>query len=632
MSITVDNLLDSNIQQYSKQTLTINFEKMIARKFFTLITLAVIIGFSGCEPKYEELSSFKTPDAAKVDFTITPVGEFGVKVINTSQINGIASWNFGNGNTGKGDTVLTQYNLKGTYDITLSIFTKGGSATVTKQYVQTTDNLVLLLSERVIMLVGTVDDPAGKTWVIDNEARGHFGVGPGDNMDNPTSWTSVDPIIPLFSVWWVAGPNEKANWDCYDDELNFSFVDNTFKCIFKTNARSFGRKEGVATHSSFYTDVQHTDDAYDRTFVYADAIDGLQSSWEPSEDAGRLYITFKGDKPIYPMYDINSADQKYRVAYINDHQLVLIGKDADDGSARLFILKRKGYIKPEPTFNLSATTAAGENTYDISLTDVDFPGGSSITKVEVEFGDGETDQSTDYTHVFNHQFVHKGNYTVIFKVTTGLGAVITKTITINVANNISTYVPYLLNAMVMYNDFGETILAQVGGQDCDVFVTDNPDKTMYPNRSSMVAKYTKSNQQWANANMVLPLSRRFDIRQQSMFRLLVYGTAGDVVLLKLENTDKGGDAWQTGTEKTYTIQTTNKWEIAEFDFDGADVQPGAEGWKWWPEPVSYDVKADPFYNHDWYNVIRIMLNPGNGSGTHSFYFDDLAGPHVEGLK
>jgi hypothetical protein len=26
-----------------------------------------------------------------------------------------------------------------------------------------------------------------------------------------------------------------------------------------------------------------------------------------------------------------------------------------------------------------------------------------------------------------------------------------------------------------------------------------------------------------------------------------------------------------------------------------------------------------------------MLNPGVGDGTHTFYFDDLSGPHVEGI-
>jgi hypothetical protein len=186
--------------------------------------------------------------------------------------------------------------------------------------------------------------------------------------------------------------------------------------------------------------------------------------------------------------------------------------------------------------------------------------------------------------------------------------------------------------MVVYSDFGETQLTSVLGQDCSVSIVANPDKSKFPNRSANCAKYSKTNQQWANAYMVLPYARRFDLRQQSTFKIQVYGKKGMVVLLKLENTDKGGDAWETGTELNYTIKADNTWEIAEYNFEGADVQPGAEGWKWWPDPVSYDVKADPYYNHNFYNVVRIMLNPGVGDGTHTFYLDDLAGPHVEGLK
>jgi hypothetical protein len=91
--------------------------------------------------------------------------------------------------------------------------------------------------------------------------------------------------------------------------------------------------------------------------------------------------------------------------------------------------------------------------------------------------------------------------------------------------------------------------------------------------------------------------------------MVVYGNAGDRVLLKLENTDMGGNAWQTGVEYVYTIQSNNKWEIAEFP-----------------------LTINPMYNVDYYNVIRIMLNPASAPSSGSFYFDDLSGPHVEGLK
>jgi hypothetical protein len=126
--------------------------------------------------------------------------------------------------------------------------------------------------------------------------------------------------------------------------------------------------------------------------------------------------------------------------------------------------------------------------------------------------------------------------------------------------------------------------------------------------------------------MKLPAGFRFDLRLQSVFKLKVYGKAGDEVLLKLENTDKA-EPWKTGTELKYTIQNDNTWEVMEFDFSGV-----AGGFDWTGEEYAPDVVASDVLNHDFYNVVRIMLNPGNGDGTHEFYFDDLAGPHVEGVK
>jgi hypothetical protein len=157
-------------------------------------------------------------------------------------------------------------------------------------------------------------------------------------------------------------------------------------------------------------------------------------------------------------------------------------------------------------------------------------------------------------------------------------------------------------------------------------IVDNPSK-IYPDKSAKVGYYTKTNQQWANAFMQLNPGYRFDLRLQHVFKILVYGKAGDKVLLKLENTDKAGNAWQTGTfDVIYTIQNNNTWEVAEYNFSGVGA-----GFNWTGDIFTADIVADPNFNHDFYNVVRIMLNPGVGTGTHSFYFDDLSGPHVEGI-
>lgn len=57
---------------------------------------------------------------------------------------------------------------------------------------------------------GDVTDPlygkTSKTWVLDSEANGHIGCGP--DQANAAGW-------------WAAGPNEKAGFGLYDDEITF---------------------------------------------------------------------------------------------------------------------------------------------------------------------------------------------------------------------------------------------------------------------------------------------------------------------------------------------------------------------------------------------------------------------------
>lgn len=57
---------------------------------------------------------------------------------------------------------------------------------------------------------GDVTDPlygkTSKTWVLDSDANGHIGCGP--DQSSPAGW-------------WAAGPNEKAGFGLYDDEITF---------------------------------------------------------------------------------------------------------------------------------------------------------------------------------------------------------------------------------------------------------------------------------------------------------------------------------------------------------------------------------------------------------------------------
>lgn len=69
---------------------------------------------------------------------------------------------------------------------------------------------------------GDVTDPlygkTSKTWVLDSEANGHIGCGP--DQANAAGW-------------WAAGPNEKAGFGLYDDEITF-YADS--KYVFNPGA------------------------------------------------------------------------------------------------------------------------------------------------------------------------------------------------------------------------------------------------------------------------------------------------------------------------------------------------------------------------------------------------------------
>jgi hypothetical protein len=309
-----------------------------------------------------------------------------------------------------------------------------------------------------------------------------------------------------------------------------------------------------------------------------------------------------------------------------EENLLELVATGDDGNAWHYQLIPQGYVKPTVTFDVNVVTTANVNEYAVSLKNIVIPDGLSITKLAVDFGDGTVKEGADYQAVVSNTYMRAAPYSLKVTVTTS-NETIVKTQTVQVAANHPSYVPFLLDMMVTYNDFSEVAMAPVNGQDCAVSIVDNPSK-VYPNKSSKVAFYSKTNQDWANAYMQLAPGYRFDLRLQHIFKVMVYGKAGQKILLKLENTDRGGNAWQTGTaDLIYTIQKDDTWEAATFDFSGVSA-----GWNWTGDIYTSNIVTDSNFNHGFYNVIRIMCNPDNEVGTHSFYFDDLSGPHVEGLK
>jgi PKD repeat protein len=578
---------------------------MEKNKYLTKITgiLAILLVMVSCEPQMADKPDIGLPPTAdQLNFTITPgVDAFHYVITNTSSVAGIASWDLGNGSKSGAASAIAYYPLPGTYTIAMTLISKGGTATTSKTQTTTETDWAIFTDPVLIALCGGVDAVDGKTWAMDSLERGHMSVGPagGDG-----------------TAWWMANPLEKKDAKVlYDDLLTFKL--EGFVATYVNHGKSFV-KAPRRTDPAYSNPVATTGDwAVD----YPNPLPGV---WSIEKRGSKNILKLSGPTPIFPIYDSGGQNGEYEIVYIDNNLLDLLCIDVEGNAWRTKLI-RAGYARPVITYTVNAVEGV-DNDVACSVTGYTIPAGGSVTDIAWNFGDGSAEVTGGKDEVVHHVYMRQGTFTVTAKLNTSLGT-LTGTKAVTLANNNSAYVPFLLDAMIVYNDFSEVQVFPVLGQDgAGVTVVDNPKKE-YPNRSNRVAFYTKTASQWANAYMQLSSGFRFDLRLQHIFKVMVYGKAGDKVLLKLENTDRGGNAWQTGTyDVIYTIQNDNMWEIAEFNFSGVGA-----GFDWTGDQFTSNIVTDTRFNNGFYNVVRIMLNPGVGEFTHTFYFDELSGPHVEGI-
>ncbi|MCK3686199.1 PKD domain-containing protein [Maribellus sp. YY47] len=576
--------------------------------YFNLMWLFALMVMFGCEPYMEdgpESSINLPPDPSTMDFSITPGDDayhFKVNLVSP-QLSGIStvSFNLGNGATVKSSSATAYYPLPGDYTITMTILTNGGSSSVTKTHTTTETDYSIFTDEKYVFLSGGASAAQGKTWVVDSLTWGHFGIGPAGG-----TWPE----------WWGATPLQKTNSGAYDDEFVFKIEGFVFD--FNNNGDSYVKD--FRKNLPYYSNPEPLYGEADCKVNYNPA----PATWTITNKADGDYLILSSETPAFFGFDYGAVDNEFRIDELSENKLSLscIG---GDGNRWYYILIPKGYEPPKIEYTVGVQAGSGINAYEVHFTVNNIPAGQSIDNISVDFGNGTVQESTDVNEVFTNTYMRKGTYMITVTTTTSLG-VLTKTQTLEITENHPDYVEFLLDEMVMYNDFSEVIMIAAQGQDCSVSTVDNPNR-QYPNKSTKVGFYSKTANPYANAFMQLPSGYRFDLRQLSTFKMQVYGKAGDVVLLKLENTDWGGEAWMSGVELTYTIQQDNTWEVVEYNFKGI-ANNGAAG-----SFFTNDV-TDPnaAVSHDFYNVVRIMLNPGVDKGTHEFYFDELAGPHVEGIK
>ncbi|EMR00683.1 PKD domain-containing protein [Cesiribacter andamanensis] len=296
--------------------------KRILYNFAWIIGLLTFV--AGCDLfEQEEFSLGAPPTEQDAVFTYAPTAENDNIIRFTSPSSGfMKTWDFGNGAPlAKGDIATGVYPLKGTYEVTLTVFTSGGSVSST-QTIEIAETDPTLLDLPVYnMLTGGPNGPGQKTWVIDAARAGHFGVGP------------VDASSP---IWYAAGPNEKQGGGLYNDTYTFQLEGFTYLMETAGDVYLNGGQAGNFPGS-------YESPVGDYTAPYTPP---ANLSWSVSEnDQGVQFITISNGGFI----GYYTGVRTYEIISLSDNELVLKYFDAANDALAWFLrLIPEGYTPPPP--------------------------------------------------------------------------------------------------------------------------------------------------------------------------------------------------------------------------------------------------------------------------------------------
>jgi hypothetical protein len=169
---------------------------------------AFVLLFSGCEKKEFSMGNLVAPSEVVINTTIvgqstaTPNGDGSGDVQIALSGKGVLSYKI-DYNAADGisleflpnGTTTRKYTTVGlnTYRITVVAYGSGATSTTVTKDIQVQSNF----TPNPTIVTNLVGATGTKTWKVDKDAAGHFGVG-------PWSTTSVTP------EWYAATPNEKA--------------------------------------------------------------------------------------------------------------------------------------------------------------------------------------------------------------------------------------------------------------------------------------------------------------------------------------------------------------------------------------------------------------------------------------
>lgn len=269
---------------------------------FLFLSLALILGISSC--KDDDAPTLGTaPTEADAAFTFSPSADNANIIEFTATNSGFTySWNFDNGTTATTKEATASYPTKGTYEVTLTVFNSGGSASSTQDVVIAEDDATLLNSPLFTFLTGGVAGGGSKTWVIDSSRLAHLGVG---------------PVGGTWPEWWPTNLAEgnKSGSGLYTDRYTFKLADFKFEHV--TGGEVFIKTGSQGGFPGAYSNSD------DWTAPYSDKLDNTWTIIEGDEDT-TLRITGDGFLGMY------TGVREYQITRLGENELSLRYIDVAD--------------------------------------------------------------------------------------------------------------------------------------------------------------------------------------------------------------------------------------------------------------------------------------------------------------
>jgi hypothetical protein len=215
------------------------------RKYLYFFIASAVM--AGCQPQEDDKIDIGLPPA-QASFSIEALPQPNRYLLrNTTPEVFEYSWSLGNGASATGESVEVYYPLKGEYTISLTVFARGGFATVQQ---------TLLVPEDAPFdceqdpLYKFLTDCSSRTWKL-KPAAGALWVGPADG--STTWWALPEAEVTVrtcaFNDEWIFSKEGQVEYDAKGDIFAEPYLGFSYECIDEASLPVDKAAWGSGTHS-----------------------------------------------------------------------------------------------------------------------------------------------------------------------------------------------------------------------------------------------------------------------------------------------------------------------------------------------------------------------------------------------